>query len=64
MIELSITIKDESRTYVDKDIIYDPLTFDRNNPEIIKRVKDAIQAFPGPTDIESPDITIRAKMVW
>ena len=50
--------------YTDKDIVYDPITLDRNDPELIGMVKRAMELFPGDLELDTLDIVIRAKMVW
>ena len=65
MIELSITIKDEERTLTKKEILYDTnLVFSRNNEVLLSLVESVIQEFKGDVQADSPDIIIRAKMVW
>lgn len=65
MIELSITIKDEERTLTKKEILYDTnLVFSRNNEILLSLVEGVVQEFKGDVQADSPDIIIRAKMVW
>lgn len=64
MIEISITLKDSERTLTKKFLDYSHLQFSRGNEELIKMVEEVSREFKGDVDLESPDITIKAKMIW
>jgi|HubBroStandDraft_1064217.scaffolds.fasta_scaffold357756_1 hypothetical protein len=69
MIELSITVKDESSKLTEKDTLYDGLQLSKDDKSLAGRVQDCAIKFlqtrknsaEGPEDI---DIIVTAKMVW
>ena len=62
MIELAITIKDEHVTLTERHPVYDPIVLAHSSAELTKLVEEAIGKFTG--DKSSPDIIIKAKMIW
>lgn len=52
MSELTVVLKDESRTYRQKFLIYDPYTISFDDPNILQCVLEAKKNFDGdPSDI-------------
>lgn len=63
--EYVIKIKDETKSLSEKHITYEPFLLSKGNQELSEQVNDLWSKFD--TDIEkkeSPEITVRAKMVW
>lgn len=65
-IEYVIKVKDETSSLSEKHITYEPLLLSLDNEELEKKVQDTYLKFysKGAEGKESPEITIRAKMVW
>jgi hypothetical protein len=65
-IEYVIKVKDESSSVSEKHITYEPLLLSLDNTELENKVQEAYLKFyhKGAEGKESPEITIRAKMVW
>ena len=64
MIEYSITVKDSERTLTKRFTSPNSLVVSRNNEELLDTITQVVQEFKGDISIESPDITIKAKMIW
>lgn len=62
MIEISISIKDENSKLVERQIRYEPLTLDYDNPEIVEMVGHAMTNFNSSSG-EAPTIILTTKMV-
>lgn len=59
-LELTITLKDEERTYKQKFLVYESVTFSvENDPIIMKCILEARKNFEG----EPEDVVVRATMV-
>lgn len=58
MSELTVILKDESRTCRQKFLVYNVFTIDPNDPEIIARIEEAKKNFQG----EPEEITVRISM--
>ena len=64
MIEYSITIKDENVKLTEKEISYEPLLLSRDNEQLVNRIQQAFNNFKNTSGNESPDVIIKATMVW
>lgn len=65
MIEYNIKVKDEKSSLVEKHHTYEPLHLSLDNKDLASRVSDVYHKFSkGQESTESPEITIRAKMIW
>lgn len=66
MIEFEIKIKDEKATLSEKDLTYDDLLLSKNNEELADKVSQLLRKYREnyPEADESPDIVIRAKLIW
>lgn len=62
MIEISITIKDESTTITQKHLVYNPTLLSRASPDIQPLVDQVMENFKGNAD--DADVIIKAKMIW
>lgn len=62
MIELAITIKDENHRFTDKEIIYKPITLAHEDPLLSQLVEQSLKKIA--VEMNSPDIIIKANMVW
>lgn len=64
MIELSITIKDEDRTFTRKELLYDPLLLSRESPELVEKIAAVLKEFRADPNEPALDIIIKTKMTW
>jgi hypothetical protein len=64
MIELSIKVKDEKSSLVEKHLVYETLILHRDDSFLRQCVSDAMDKFKKDPESEAPDITIKIKMVW
>jgi len=64
MIELSITVKDESSRLTEKDTVDEPYELSMSNDNLINRVRKVVEHFGAHPESESPDIVVKATMVW
>jgi len=62
MIEISISVKDDSSRLVERQIFYHPLILDIDNPVIKEMVERVMHNFT-PCSEEAPEIIFRAKLV-
>ncbi len=64
MQELSITVKTAHQRFTEKELVYDALTFSRDNPFLIERVRAAVARIGLLPEEESPKITVRSVIRW
>lgn len=63
--EYTIKVKDDTSSLSEKHITYEPLILAIDNAELASKVSEVYKKFnKGLEWQESPEITIRAKMVW
>ena len=64
-IEYTIKVKDERNCLSEKEICYEPLLLAKEDENLRERVEALVEKFMDhyPSQ-ESPEVTIRAKMVW
>lgn len=63
--EYVIKVKDETSSLSEKHITYEPLLLSLDNADLASKVQSVYHKFnKGQEGQESPEITIRAKMVW
>jgi len=60
MIELKVVCKDSERKLTKDFLLYDPVTFQINDPVLKTYVDDSKNEFHGEPD----DIYLNAKMIW
>ena len=58
--EITVTLKDDERTYKEKFLVYEKVTFDRNCPILKACIEKAKQGFRG----EPEDIIIKATAAY
>lgn len=64
MIEYSVIIKDTNTRLVDKDTSYEPITLDKDDPELKRIVDAALLKFPiDMNTVDKVDIIFKATMV-
>jgi len=63
-VEYTITIKNENDTAIYKDDSHDGLNLTLTNEQLALKVADCLKKFGWDEDAESPDILVKARMVW
>lgn len=67
MIEYSITIKDENRSYTHKDMTYNPFLMDKSNQLLSNQIEQLTKEFMinslGNAQ-EAPSIMVKSKIKW
>jgi hypothetical protein len=67
MIELSIKVKDDTSTMVEKDVLYHDLMLSKDDRDLQGRVNAVVERFKANSTADDPndvDVTVNAKMVW
>lgn len=64
-IEYVIKVKDEKTSLTEREVSYEPLLLSKTNEALLQRVSEVVKRFleKSPSE-DSPEVTIRAKMVW
>jgi hypothetical protein len=64
MQELSITVKTAHQRFTEKELVYDPIHFCRDNPFLIERVQAAVARIGLLPEEEAPKITVKSVIHW
>jgi hypothetical protein len=64
VIELSITVKDEDRRFIKKELLYGELLLSRDNPILIDKLQAVLKEMNADPHDPALDIIINPKMVW
>lgn len=65
MIEYSITVKDEERTLTKRELSYETeLLLSKESPILLDQVRAIVKEFGSDPEKESPDIVVKAKLIW
>jgi len=62
MIEVTIRIKDDSKSFTHKELVYDSITLSRTDSTLRALVEQAQKELK--VDLVEPETTIKASMVW
>jgi hypothetical protein len=62
-IECSVIVKDENKRLVNKNLLYDPLTLDIEDPMVKQLVRETMDQFKIDAHSERPSIVIKTSMV-
>lgn len=62
MIEICIRIKDDSKSFTHKELVYDTVALSYDDPTLKELIKQANQEINA--EMVDPEITITAKMLW
>jgi hypothetical protein len=64
MIELTVIVKNDESKLVERQLVYESMQLDKNNPVLNEIINSALKKFGSSFIDESPDITVKAKMIW
>lgn len=67
MIEMSIKVKDENSTIIEKEVLYEAVVVSRDDIELQGKVNAVMERFRVNStmgDAEDLDVIINVKMVW